>query len=120
MSPMSPGNIRLKIGNKVQNKDCPNSIAPGSSFAVSFKCRVIESGLVELEASIKASDDIIEDDKSCRMILVEKMIPVLLSKEVLIGEKKASAVHLLSWRSHRMPSLTKQTFRCKSDSGNFN
>lgn len=75
---VTPGEIELTIGDKTLEPGKIGQMVPGQQETVEFRHRFAKPGAQVMVARMDARDDIQEDDRYERAIIVRKRLPVLL------------------------------------------
>lgn len=75
---ITPQDVRLTVGTKVQSNHALGQLAPGSSETVSFRHQFARAGTEVLRATVVANDELPGDDEAIRVVQVMDRLHVLV------------------------------------------
>ncbi|MFT5904747.1 MAG: hypothetical protein ACI9E1_000333 [Cryomorphaceae bacterium] len=76
--PVTPGEIEVNIGDKTLEPGKLGQMIPGQQETVKFRHRFTQPGPQVIIARLDAKDDLTDDDRFERVVLVRKRLPVIL------------------------------------------
>ncbi|GHC47023.1 PA14 domain-containing protein [Roseibacillus persicicus] len=76
--PVTPGRLKLKVGGRAIAERSVGLLMPGQRERFDFSHRFASSGPISVEASLDAADDLLEDNRLSRVLIVRKGVRVLI------------------------------------------